>query len=235
MSEEAKNKIQPPENHIKVLDNDFGWVGLLNHMGDETTIVNSARISFQNMKNEFDERDEKLLHYLIKNKHTTPLEHVVFTFMVHCPLYVRSQWHRHRTWSFNEVSGRYTSENITFYIPNEFRKQSTSNRQASTDEIVENNQELIDNTREVCLQSYHWYLKLLEMGVCREQARGILPQCMMTTFWATVDLHNLLHFIELREDNHAQKEIQCYATAMKKLIQPIVPHVIKAFDEGRIK
>lgn len=235
MSEEVKSKIQPPENHIKVLDNDFGWVGLLNHMGNETTIVNSARISFQNMKNEFDERDEKLLDYLIKNKHTTPLEHVVFTFMVHCPLYVRSQWHRHRTWSFNEVSGRYTSENITFYIPNDFRKQSQSNRQASTDEIIENNQEAVEKTREVCLQSYNWYLQLLANGVCREQARGVLPQCMMTTFWATVDLHNLLHFIELREDNHAQKEIQCYASAMKKLIQPIVPHVIKAFDDGRIK
>ena len=88
--------IKPPENHIRVLDNGFGWVGLLDHMGDETTIVNAARISFQNVKEVFDERDEKLLKYLIQNQHTTPLEHVTFSFSVHCPLYVRSQWMRHR-------------------------------------------------------------------------------------------------------------------------------------------
>ena len=99
----------PPTNHIKVLDNGQGWVGLIDHMGAESTVTNSARVSFGKMKETFDEKDEKLLKYLIDNKHLTPLEHVKFTFSVHCPLFVRSQWHRHRAgWSYNEISRRYT-------------------------------------------------------------------------------------------------------------------------------
>ena len=225
--------IKPPENHIRVLDNGMGWVGLLDHMGDETTIVNAARISFQNVKQEFDERDQKLLKYLIKNQHTTPLEHVTFSFSVHCPLYVRSQWMRHRIASYNEVSRRYTDEDIEFYIPNELRNQSDSNRQASTDEIIPTNYEAVEAYKNICSKAYDTYLDLLAKGVCREQARGVLPQCMMTTFWYTVNLHSLLHFIELREDNHAQKEIQEYAVAMKELIKPFVPHVIEAFDNKK--
>lgn len=225
--------ITPPKNHIKVLDNGMGWVGLLDHMGDETTIVNAARISFQNVKQEFDERDQKLLKYLIQNQHTTPLEHVTFSFSVHCPLYVRSQWMRHRIASYNEVSRRYTDEDIEFYIPNELRNQSDSNRQASTDEIIPANYEAIEAYKNVCSKAYDTYLDLLAKGVCREQARGVLPQCMMTTFWYTVNLHSLLHFIQLREDNHAQKEIQEYATAMKELIKPYVPHVIEAFENRK--
>ena len=221
--------IKPPENHIKVLDG-FGWVGLLDHMGDETTIVNAARISFQNVKDTFDERDQKLLKYLIENQHTTPLEHVTFTFSVHCPLYVRSQWMRHRIASYNEVSRRYTDEQIEFYIPYDLRKQSDSNRQASLDSKVMNNDLLVKEYKKMCTDAYHLYQGLLEQGVCREQARGVLPQAMMTTFWYTVNLHSLLHFISLREDNHAQKEIQEYAVAMKELIKPFVPHVIEAFD-----
>lgn len=230
MENKEEKKIQPPQNHIKVLDNDFGWVGLLNCMGNETTIVNAARISFQNISPTFEEKDERLLKYLIRNKHTTPLEHVVFTFSVHCPLYVRSQWMRHRTWAFNEISRRYTEADIEFYIPKYFRKQSENNKQASTNEIIEKNEEAINETEKLCLKTYHWYLKLIEMGVCREQARGVLPQCMMTTFWATVNLHNLIHFIELRDDEHAQKEIREYAKAMKELVRPIVPHVIEYFE-----
>ena len=222
--------ITPPKNHIRVLDNGIGWVGLLDHMGDETTIVNAARISFQNVKQEFDERDQKLLKYLIQNQHTTPLEHVTFSFSVHCPLYVRSQWMRHRIASYNEVSRRYTQDEIEFYIPSELRKQSDSNRQASTDELVENNDLVVEDYKKICEDAYDTYLHLLAKGVCREQARGVLPQCMMTTFWYTVNLHSLLHFIQLREDNHAQKEIQEYATAMKELIKPYVPHVIEYYD-----
>lgn len=221
--------IKPPENHIKVLEG-FGWVGLLDHMGDETSIVNAARISFQNIKDTFDERDQKLLKYLIENRHTTPLEHVTFSFSVHCPLYVRSQWMRHRIASYNEVSRRYTEEEIEFYIPSELRKQSDSNRQASTDEIISANYEAVAAYKKTCDAAYGEYLDLLEKGVCREQARGVLPQCMMTTFWFTVNLHSLLHFISLREDNHAQKEIQEYATAMKELVKPFIPHVIQYFD-----
>lgn len=217
----------PPPNNIRVLDKGQGWIGLLNHMGTEVTSTNAARVSFGKMKTEFDEKDEKLLKYLIENQHMTPLEHITFTFSVHCPLFVARQWMRHRNFSYNEISRRYTTVDLEFYIPEDFRKQSESNRQASTDEIVEKNDEaksLFSKTVDNCFDAYE---KMLEIGVCKEQARGILPQNMFTTFWMTGDLRNILHFIELRDSDHAQKEIREYAVAMKELIRPYVPHVMK--------
>jgi len=121
----------PPTNHIKVLDGGQGWVGLLDHMGDENTITNAARVSFGKMKTVFDEKDEKLLNYLIKNQHLTPFEHVKFQFSIHCPLFVRSQWMRHRAGSYNEISRRYTEVDLEFYLPETYRKQSDNNKQAS--------------------------------------------------------------------------------------------------------
>ena len=225
----------PPTNHIKVLDGNQGWIGLLDHMGTEATITNAARVSFGKMKETFDEKDEKLLKYLIENKHMTPLEHVKFTFSVHCPLFVRGQWHRHRAgWSYNEISRRYTEFDMEYYVPEEFRVQSDNNKQASLEgSVIENNKEAYEmykNAVEKCAETYE---KLLEIGVCKEQARGILPQTMFTTFWATVDLRNLLHFIELRDDEHAQKEIRVYAQAMKELIRPYVPHVVEYFENNK--
>ncbi len=108
----------PPTNHVMVLGGQ-GWVGLVDQMGSETSIVNAARVSFGKIRQEMNERDAGLVRYLIANHHSSPLEHVVFTFLVHCPLFVRSQWHRHRTWSYNEISRRYTQEEITFFVPHE--------------------------------------------------------------------------------------------------------------------
>ncbi len=214
----------PPPNSVRVLDNQ-GWVGLIQSMGSESTITNAARVSFGKYKNTFDEKDEQLLKYLIENKHNTPMEHVVFTFTVHCPLFVRSQWHRHRTWSYNEISRRYTEEEIELYYPKLLRKQSDNNKQASTSELIENNQDVVNELRMHDMEALAEYKRLLAKGVCREQARGVLPQNLMTTFWATVDLSNLIHFLELREDKHAQVEIREYAKAIKQLIHPLVPHV----------
>ena len=121
----------PPENHVKVL-NGQGWVGLIDHLGSESTIVNAARVSFGKLKQEMDQRDVGLLEYLIDNKHTSPLEHLVFTFSIHCPLFIRGQWHRHRTWSYNEISRRYTEIDMEFYTPAELRRQSENNRQLSS-------------------------------------------------------------------------------------------------------
>jgi thymidylate synthase (FAD) len=223
----------PPTNHIKVLDGGQGWIGLIDHMGTESTITNAARVSFGKMKETFDEKDEVLLKYLIDNKHLTPLEHVKFQFSVHCPLFVRGQWHRHRAgWSYNEISRRYTEVDMELYLPNNYRSQSKDNKQASLDnEFIEKNNEAKTLMLEANNNALMTYNKLIEMGVCREQARGILPQNMFTTFWATVDLRNLLHFIELRDDEHAQKEIREYAKAMKELIRPYAPHVISYFEE----
>lgn len=225
----------PPTNHIRVLDGGQGWIGLIDHMGTESTITNAARVSFGKMKETFDEKDNVLLKYLIENKHLTPLEHVKFTFSVHCPLFVRGQWHRHRAgWSYNEISRRYTEVDMEYYIPEKFRVQSENNKQASVeDSVIEKNQEACEIYGKFVEACHLAYEKLLEIGVCKEQARGILPQTMFTTFWATVDLRNLLHFIELRDDDHAQKEIREYAKAMKELIRPYVPHVVEYIENKK--
>jgi thymidylate synthase (FAD) len=160
---------------------------------------------------------------------------VKFQFSVHCPLFVRGQWHRHRAgWSYNEISRRYTEVDMEFYIPENFRIQSDNNKQASVENSqIENNKEACEQYNKIVSDCYSAYEKLLELGVCKEQARGVLPQTMFTTFWATVDLRNLLHFIELRDDEHAQKEIREYAKAMKELIRPYVPHVVEYFENKK--
>jgi len=151
----------------------------------------------------------------------------VLTFSVHCPLFVRSQWHRHRTWSYNEISRRYTDVDLEFYVPPEVREQAESNRQASVapqhlDQSAVRAQIAAQNQAALGV-----YQSLLEQGVCREQARGVLPQNLMTTFWATVDLHNLISFLELRDSPHAQWEIQEYARAIKGLITPEFPRLAR--------
>jgi thymidylate synthase (FAD) len=219
----------PPENHQKVLGGQ-GWVGLIDHLGQEISIVNAARVSFGKLKEEMADRDITLLDYLIENRHTSPLEHVVFTFSVHCPLFVRGQWHRHRTWSYNEISRRYTEIDMEFYTPEKLRQQAENDRQASVSKDDFNDaglRKMISNHNQ---SSFELYEKLLEGGVCREQARGILPQNMMVTFWGTVNLGNLLHFLELRDSEHAQWEIREYALAIKKLIKPIIPNVAKYYE-----
>ena len=218
----------PPTNHVKVLDGQ-GWVGLIDHLGTESTIVNAARVSFGKLKNTMEANDVKLLEYLIANRHTSPMEHMVFTFSIHCPLFVRGQWHRHRTWSYNEISRRYTEIDMEFYTPAELRRQAESNRQASFSDPDFDGSELAKLIGEHNRASLALYEKLLAGGVCREQARGVLPQNMMVTFWGTVDLSNLLHFLELRDSEHAQWEIREYAVAIKKLIKPLIPNVAAYF------
>jgi len=214
----------PPDNHVKVLDGQ-GWVGLIDHLGSEITAANAARVSFGKMKDTIDERDIQLISYLIDNRHTSPLEHIVFTFSIHCPLFVRGQWHRHRTWSYNEISRRYTEIDLEFYTPPKLRRQAETNRQASVDSPDFEDAELRKMISAHNVKSLELYNQLLDAGVCREQARGILPQNMMVSFWGTVNLSNLLHFLELRDSEHAQWEIREYAKAIKQLIKPIIPHV----------
>ena len=224
---ELQNVNVPPPAHVMVLGGQ-GWIGLVDHMGTETTIVNAARVSFGKMREEMDDRDIRLLQYLIENRHTSPLEHLTFTFLVHCPLFVRSQWHRHRTWSYNEISRRYTEEDLRFYVPPEIHAQAVSDRQASTAAPEAMDQEALkDSINKANLAALDLYNQLLEAGVCREQARGVLPQNLMTTFWATVDLGNLLKFIDLRSSEHAQWEIRQYSDAIKTLLRPALPNVAK--------
>ena len=227
-----------PENAVHVLDDGQGWISMLRHSGEEIDIVNAARVSFGKIRDEMNEKDEKLLNFLIKEKHFGPLEHISLTFLVHCPLFVRSQWMRHRSMSYNEISRRYTEVDIELYTPKKFRMQSTDNKQSSDDNVLLEEksskllQKIIDDSQKYILNAYDL---LLKAGICREQARGILPQNMMTTFYATVNLRNLLHFLALRMDKHAQFEIRQYANAIHDMLKEIYPNVISAFDRGMIQ
>ena len=205
-----------------------GNIKLIRHMGDELAIVNAARMSFDKHKDELDDKDIALLRSLVRNHHTSPLEHVVFTFEVHCPLFVRAQWFRHRTWSFSEVSRRYTSEGMDFFLPSEdeIRMQSADAREASVDGLSPVRNEAVEKMAEATRKAFEVYQELLDMGVSREQARMVLPQNLNTTFLATVDLNNLIKFLQLRSGKHAQSEIRVYAECIKELITPIVPHIV---------
>ena len=161
----------PPTNHVKVLDGQ-GWVGLIDHLGTESTIVNAARVSFGKLKNTMEAGDVKLLEYLIANKHTSPMEHMVFTFSIHCPLFVRGQWHRHRTWSYNEISRRYTEIDMEFYTPGELRRQAESNRQASfSDPNFDGSvlASLIADHNKASLELYEKLLAALSEGKCARE------------------------------------------------------------------
>lgn len=210
-----------------------GFVDLVSHMGDELSIVNAARVSFGKHTNKLRKRDIKLIKYLWDNRHSTPFEMVEFCFRVKCPMYVRSQWHRHRTWSYNEISRRYTSDDLGFQLPQVFRLQDDKNKQGSKDEIEDSkNQYFRYHVHKANTLCYTLYNEMIDAGIAREQARIILPQNMWTEFYAKVDLHNLLHFLRLRLDPHAQWEIRQYAKAMLEFVEEILPNVAEFFKDG---
>lgn len=226
---------------IDLYSDGIGCVEYVQHMGSDLTIVNSARVSFGVEKSELDKRDIKLINYLVKNKHTSTLEHNIVTFKFTVPLYVRSQHHRHRTWSYNEISRRYTSEDLKFYQPNTFRTQHKTERQASNADEINPTTKLssILGTplkadllfRNVHTRSLESYEALIEAGVCREQARGILPQNLYTEYYGTVNLNNLIKFIHLREDSHAQWEIQRVAQACREIATDLWPVAMASFNK----
>jgi thymidylate synthase (FAD) len=218
---------------IKVLDH--GLVRLVEHMGSDLSIVRNARVSYDAewRAGEDEGKDEKLLNYLIKNKHTSPFESCVFTFEVKAPIFVLRQWHRHRTWSFNEISARYAELPEEFYVPEleQITTQSADNKQMRTDEVNPGAKHIrtiimVQNT-----EAFHAYRALLGNGCPRELARSVLPVGTYSHMFATVDLHNLMHFLKLRLHEHSQYEIRVYAEAMLKLIEPIVPYSVEAFKK----
>ncbi len=223
------------EKKIDVLNH--GYVRLVDHMGDDLSVVRAARVSYNADWRTGDDagKDEKLINYLMRNGHTSPFEHVEFSFEVKAPIFVFRQWHRHRTWSFNEISARYSKLPQEFYVPevNEIGIQSEDNKQSRTFEA-----ERIANAEEIRHlmitqnnQSYQLYLDLLNKKVPREIARSVLPVAMYSKMFAKVDLHNLLKFIGKRLHTDAQYEIRVYAEAMLKLISDIVPVSIKAWKK----
>jgi thymidylate synthase (FAD) len=232
------------EKTISLYGDGIGRVDYVSHMGSDLTVVNSARVSFGNQKTELDKRDRKLIRYLIAHKHTSTLEHCVVTYKFTVPLYIRSQHHRHRTWSYNEISRRYTDKDLQFYCPREFRTQHKSNRQASNiEEMIdpllwhEEGSQIVkafhppasETYREHCLHSLRLFEELVNKGVCREQARGVLPQTLYTEYYGTVNLGNLLKFVSLRMHEGAQHEIQKVAEACLEIASDLFPVTVKSY------
>ena len=188
-------------------------------MGSDIDVVNAARISFDKQVTELTAKDEKLIKYLAEHKHMSPFEHCVLSVKIECPLYIRSQIHRHRTFSYNEISRRYTDKNLEFYLPDTLRKQHESNRQASGEDIDKPLSDVL--LSEIALhheQALAFHQRLLAAGLSREQARGVLPQNLMTEFIMTGNLRNWAHFVKLREHEGAQQEVQLIAQQVKAIL-----------------
>jgi len=227
-------------SRVELYNDGIGVVEYVSHMGTDLSVVNAARVSFGKEKQELDEGDIKLIRYLIKHQHTSTLEHNIVTLRFKVPLFVRSQHHRHRTWSYNEISRRYTDVNIEFYEPVAFRTQHESNRQASNTDGLTNPvlscgsdcSEMVSLHHQVSMDLYE---RMIESGVCREQARGVLPQNMYTEYYGTVNMNNLIKFAELRLHPGAQWEIQQVALASLGIAESLWPETIKAYKEIRHK
>lgn len=216
---------------IDVLDK--GYVRLVESMGNDLSIVRSARVSYDaDWRDPDKSSDRKLLRYLIKHEHTSPFEAVEFTFEVKAPIFILRQWLRHRTWSYNEVSARYVAlEQPECYVPagNVIGVQSLSNKQGRTLNGVDRHGAVVAYTKSVH-DSVATYKQLLDDGVPREIARCVLPVATYSRMFAKVDLHNLLKFIRLREAPGAQYEIQQYAKALKDIARTVVPITMEELD-----
>lgn len=230
-----------------IYDDNIGYVSLLQHMGVDKVVADAARVSFMSDTPELEElspRDKKLIGYLAEHRHTSPFEHCTMSFKIKVPMYVAKQHMRHRTWSYNEVSRRYTSESIEFYNPKVFREQHKNNRQASVEKENFDPEinaihgatmiwplmasEAIASHSKASLKLYH---DLLKAGVAREQARSVLPQSLYTEYWATANLLNVIKFLKLRLAEEAQWEIRVMAQAMAEYVQEKFPETYAVCKE----
>lgn len=215
---------------IDVLDH--GFVRYIDHMGTDERIVEAARISYKS-PSKGPEADKKLLRYLFKNKHTSPFEMVKVTLNIKMPIFVMRQYVRHRMQNLNEVSARYTELPDEFYTPEEWRTQDEKNKQGSQLTVDDPNwhRRQTDRLLEVCDLAYEVYVEMLEDGVAREMARMVLPVNIYTEIYTCWDMKNLLHFIALRDDSHAQWEIQQYGKAIKEICRELFPWTIEVYEE----
>ena len=225
---------------VELYGDGIGKVSYIQHVGDDKMIANAARVSFgQDNTRPLTPRDKKLIKYLIEHKHTSPFEHNSITFLFEVPMFVRSQHMRHRTWAYNEISRRYTDVDLRFYEPSMFRTQHKSNRQASNANDLINPEIEFDKAtasqkiREHHRRSLRLFDELILGGVCREQARGVLPQNLYAKYYGTVNLSNLIKFIDLRTHEGAQWEIQKVAEACLDITTEIWPYSVGAYRDGR--
>lgn len=219
------------DKKFKVLDK--GFVRLVDYIGGDQRIVDSARVSYG--KGTKSVRQNKgLIDYLISHEHTSPFEQVVLTFHCKMPIFVARQWVRHRTARLNEISGRYSVMQSEFYIPpvDQIRYQNLDNRQGrSNQEVPESlQQKVLDILQTANKNTYDDYSSLLEDDIARELARINLPLSLYTQWYWQIDLHNLFHFLKLRLDYHAQWEIQEYGKVIAEMTKAVAPMAYVAFE-----
>lgn len=218
------------EEH-KVLDH--GFIRVVDYMGSDSAIVQAARVSYGKGTKQISQ-DEALIKYLMRHHHTTPFEMCEIKFHVKLPIFVARQWIRHRTANVNEYSARYSILDNEFYIPKpeQIAKQSDNNKQGSGEAFdPDTSKEIIDSLTNDSNLVYSHYEKFIEQGLAREIARTNLTLNYYTQFYWKIDLHNLLHFLKLRADKHAQYEIRVYAEVMLDIIKKWVPFAYNAFVE----
>lgn len=226
---------------------DHGFIRVVDYMGDDNAIVQAARVSYGKGTKKVSE-DQGLINYLLRHRHSTPFEMCEIKFHIKLPIFIARQWIRHRTANVNEYSARYSIMDKEFYIPTpeNLALQSTANHQGRGDPInPEKAQRILDLLRSDALHAYDHYQELLNLdqngnpldpeqeGIARELARMNLPVNYYTQWYWKIDLHNLMHFLSLRADSHAQYEIQVYAKAMIDVLKKWVPLTYEAFINYR--
>ena len=226
---------QISEDAIKCLDK--GFVRLVDSMGGDDAIVQAARVSYGKGTNKVSQ-DRGLIRYLMRHRHTTPFEMVEFKFHCKMPIFVARQWVRHRTASINEYSLRYSEARDEFYYPDpeNIQFQSALNKQGRMGEVpAELKQKVQDYFKEISERSFAIYSELNKAGVARELARSVLPVNLYTEWYWKNDLHNLLHFIGLRSDGHAQYEIRVFSDAMAESVKAVAPFAWEAYQDYVVK
>lgn len=217
----SKTAFSTAVTKLDPLQDGISSVELLRVSGSDLDIANAARVSYGRISHEISERDYKLISFLMEHNHSSPFEHNQLSFRIKAPIFIARQWMRHRMHSYNEISYRYVTVKTEFYHPQEWRLQDTVNKQSShggfEDQAVT---DLYDNAIKI---AYDTYEKMLAAGVCREQARAVLPVATYTEFIFTTNLHALMHFLKLRMGNGAQKEIRSFAKALLTLALPHFP------------
>lgn len=209
------------EKIIDALGDGISSVELVRVSGSDLDVANAARVSYGKVSTELTERDKNLIAYLMQYHHTSPFEHNQLSFRVKAPIFVARQWMRHRINSYNEISYRFVKAPLEFYIPKLWRTQDKINKQSSVGGAE--NELFYQEYKKALESSVKSYEFLLQEGVCREQARCVLPVCTYTQFIYTCNLHSLMNFLRLRLDAGAQSEIRSFAQALFMLAQPHFP------------
>jgi thymidylate synthase (FAD) len=223
-------------------------VELVKHSASDEDVIHAARVSTQAEASLIDQDHMKgagLINFLMRERHGSPFEHTSFTFLVSAPIFVFREWHRHRTWSYNEESGRYRELRPTFYIPSEDRPLVQQGKPGAY-EFVEGTYEQSFEMHRLMTESYHLayrnYQKMLDLGIAREVARMVLPVGIFSTMYATCNARALMHFLSLRTFDetakfvsHPQREIEMAAEQMEHLFYKVMPLTYAAFNKnGRV-